>query len=85
MWCTYLIISLSFFSCDCFVLKDILQNWSDEDASVILSNLYEVVKPGQRVLVIETVMHTGSHSDERVSCLFVEFTLWLVLIVENTS
>ena len=65
----------SFFSCDCFVLKDILQNWSDEDASIILSNLYEVVKPGQRVLVIETVMHTGSHSDERVSCVKCPF-LW---------
>lgn len=53
-------------SCDCYILKDILQNWSDEDASLILSNLYETVKPSQRVLIIETVMHTGSFSEERV-------------------
>lgn len=53
--------------CDCYILKDILQNWSDEDASLILSNLYGIMKTGQRVLVIETVMHTGSYSEERVS------------------
>ena len=56
-----------FSSCDCYILKDILQNWSDEDASLILNNLYETVKPGQRVLIIETVMHTGSFTEERVS------------------
>jgi len=54
-------------SCDCFILKDILQNWSDEDAALILNNLFTVVNRGNRVLIIETVLHTGSFSDERVS------------------
>ena len=65
--CVCVCVCLFFFSCDCYILKDILQNWSDEDASLILNNLYEMVKPGQRVLIIETVMHTGSFSEERVS------------------
>ena len=53
-------------SCDCYILKDILQNWSDEDASLILSNLFSVVKKGHRVLVMETILHTGSLEEERV-------------------
>ena len=54
-------------SCDCFILKDILQNWSDEDASLILNKLFDVVEKGNRVLIIETILHTGSFSEERVS------------------
>ena len=57
---------LFFFRCDCYILKDILQNWSDEDASVILDNLYKVIDKGHRILVIETIMHTGSFGEERV-------------------
>ncbi len=53
--------------CDCYILKDILQNWSDEDATLILNNLFSVVKKGSRVLVMETVLHTGTFSEERVS------------------
>ena len=48
-------------------MKDILQEWSDENASHILDNLYNVIRSGSRLLVIETVLHTGSHSEERVS------------------
>lgn len=54
-------------SCDCFILKDILQNWSDEDVSLILTNLFKVVRKESRVLVMETILHTGSYSEERVS------------------
>lgn len=53
-------------SCDCYILKDILQNWSDEDASLILNKLSKVVKKGHRVLVMETILHTGSFAEERV-------------------
>ena len=53
-------------SCDCYILKDILQNWSDEDAANILKKLRKVVAAGNRLLVIERVMHTGSYSEERV-------------------
>ena len=55
-------------SCDCYLLKDILQNWSDEDAALILDNLFKAMKPGSRLLLIEAVLHTGSHSEERVGC-----------------
>ena len=53
-------------SCDCYLLKDILENFSDEDASVILATLLGVMKKGNRLLVIERVMHTGTFSDEKV-------------------
>ena len=53
-------------SCDCYLLKDILENFSDEDASVILATLLSVMKKGNRLLVIERVMHTGTFSDEKV-------------------
>ena len=52
--------------CDCYILKDILQNWSDEDAAIILSNLKGVIEKDHRILLIETIMHTGSFSEERV-------------------
>ena len=52
--------------CDCYILKDILENWSDEDASTILSNLYKIINKNSRVLIIERVMHTGSYSEEKV-------------------
>ena len=53
--------------CDCYILKDILQNWSDEDAAQILRNLRSVMSTEHRLLVIETIMHTGSYAEERVS------------------
>ena len=54
------------YSCDCYLMKDILQNWSDEDAALILDNLFKAMKPDSRLLLIEAVLHTGSHSEERV-------------------
>jgi hypothetical protein len=57
------------FECDCYILKDILQNWSDEDAALILQNLHSVMSPDHRLLVIETIMHTGSYSEERLKSL----------------
>ena len=53
-------------SCDCYILKDILENWSDEDAAVILSNVRKVASEKSRLLVIERTLHTGSHSEEKV-------------------
>lgn len=57
------------FNCDCYLLKDILENFSDEDASVILATLLSVMKKGNRLLVIERVMHTGTFSDEKFKAL----------------
>ena len=58
-------------SCDCYILKDILENWSDEDAAVILKNLRSVTRGGSRMLIIERTLHTGSHSEEKVATSFV--------------
>ena len=60
-----------FFRCDCYILKDILQNWSDEEATVILRNLRSVVKKDNRVIVIENILHTGRHSEEKVRKLYL--------------
>ena len=57
------------YSCDCYILKDILQNWSDEEAALILQKLHSVMRTDHKLLVIETIMHTGSYSEERVSCM----------------
>ena len=53
--------------CDCYILKDILENWSDEDASMILQNLHPLLKPNDKVVIIERILHTGRHSEEKVS------------------
>jgi hypothetical protein len=50
-------------------MKDILQNWSDEDAALILRNLHSVMDSGHRLLLIETIMHIGSYSEERLKSL----------------
>jgi hypothetical protein len=57
------------FECDCYIMKDILQNWSDEDAALILRNLHSVMDSGHRLLLIETIMHIGSYSEERLKSL----------------
>ena len=54
-------------SCDCYVLKDIINNWSDEAAVNILTNVHNSMKPGSRLLVMERVMHTSDYEEERVS------------------
>jgi hypothetical protein len=41
---------------DCYTLKHIIHDWSDEQAAAILANIAKVMKPDARVLVIETVM-----------------------------
>lgn len=64
-------------SCDCYILKDILENWSDEDAAVILSNVRKVASDKSRLLVIERTLHTGSHSEEKV-CTAITCNICLV-------
>ena len=56
-------------------MKDILQNWSDEDAALILKNLHSIMRPDHRLLVMETIMHIGSHSEERVSPTTVNYVV----------
>jgi len=52
--------------CDCYILKDILNNWSDEASNIILNNLFAAVTTGNRVLIIERVLHTGGAAEEVV-------------------
>lgn len=63
--------------CDCYIMKDILQNWSDEEAALILQNLHSVMHTDHRLLIIETILHIGSYSEERVSihvsCMFSDY------------
>lgn len=45
---------------DAYVIKNVLHNWDDEQASVILSNVQRVLRPGGRLLLIEHVIHPGN-------------------------
>ncbi len=48
-------------------MKDILENWSDSDATLILTNIRKIISNNGRLLIMERVMHTGSTSEEKVS------------------
>ena len=71
--CLYGIIqwtNVNVYRCDCYILKDILNNWSDEASTSVLNNLFATISKGSRVLIIERVLHTGGPAEEMVStCL----------------
>uniref|UniRef100_A0A1X7TE69 O-methyltransferase C-terminal domain-containing protein n=1 Tax=Amphimedon queenslandica TaxID=400682 RepID=A0A1X7TE69_AMPQE len=55
------------FDCDCYILKDILQNWSDEDALLILCKVESVAKRNKsRLVIIEKMIHTDHHAEEKL-------------------
>jgi hypothetical protein len=41
---------------DCYTLKHIIHDWSDEQCIIILKNIVSAMQPDARVLVVETVM-----------------------------
>ncbi len=41
---------------DCYLLKNVLMDWSDEDAVRLLSRCAEVMNPTSRVLIVEPVL-----------------------------
>ena len=45
-----------FRSIDCYTMKHIIHDWSDEQCVTILSNIARALGPKGRVFVIETVM-----------------------------
>ena len=45
---------------DAYVLRHIVHDWSDEDASRILTNCAEAMEPGGKVLIVESVIPTGN-------------------------
>lgn len=55
--------------CDCYVAKDIINNWSDEASVTILTNIHKSMKPGSRLLIMERIMHTADYAEERLKAL----------------
>ncbi|WUH88938.1 acetylserotonin O-methyltransferase [Streptomyces sp. NBC_00433] len=47
---------------DCYLLKNVIHNWPDEEVVVILRNVREAIGPGGRVLVIELIIPEGNGS-----------------------
>ena len=45
---------------DAFLLRHILHDWDDDDAVTILRNCRNVLQPGGRILVVETVIPAGN-------------------------
>ena len=41
---------------DCYTMKHIIHDWSDEDCRMLLGNVAQVMEPAGKVLVFETVM-----------------------------
>ena len=54
-------------SCDCYILKDIINNWADDTTTRILQNVQKVMPPQSRLLIMERVLHTADHAEEKVS------------------
>jgi 2-polyprenyl-3-methyl-5-hydroxy-6-metoxy-1,4-benzoquinol methylase len=44
---------------DAYVLKNVIHDWPDEKAALILRNCRAAVKPDGRVLIVETIVPTG--------------------------
>ena len=44
---------------DCYVMKHIIHDWSDEHCTKLLGNIASAMQPDARVLVVETVMPEG--------------------------
>lgn len=43
-------------SADAYIMKHIIHDWDDERATTILKNINEAMKPGGRLLIVETVI-----------------------------
>jgi hypothetical protein len=55
------IVSGSFFDgvpagCDAYVMKHIIHDWSDEKCAIVLRRCREAMRPGGRVLVVESIV-----------------------------
>lgn len=47
---------------DCYLLKNVIHNWPDEEVALILRNVRRAIAPGGRLLVIELVVPEGNGS-----------------------
>lgn len=46
---------------DLYVLKHVLHNWSDQDATRILKRCREAARPDSVLIAVEGILHPGSH------------------------
>src|SRR5205807_2012207 len=53
--------------CDAYLLKDVLHDWDDDRAAAILTACRRALRPGARVLVVETLL--GENEADYVGCL----------------
>lgn len=44
---------------DAYIMKHIIHDWDDERSALILSNIRRAMKPGAKVLIVETVVPEG--------------------------
>ncbi len=47
-------------SADAYLMRHVLHDWEDEEAVSILKNCREAMRPGGRILVVETVIPSGN-------------------------
>lgn len=48
-------------ACDCYVLKDVIHDWGDEDAKRILVAVRRAARGGARILLLETLYEDGGN------------------------
>ena len=48
---------------DAYVLSHVIHDWTDAESAIILSHCRRAIKPGGRVLIVETVMPPGDTPD----------------------
>jgi len=48
---------------DAYIVKSIIHDWDDERAVTILKNIKRAMKPGGRVLLVESIIADGSNQD----------------------
>jgi SAM-dependent methyltransferase len=48
---------------DAYIMKHIIHDWDDERALAILTNIRKAMKPGGRVILLETIVLPGNQAD----------------------
>ena len=48
---------------DAYIMKHIIHDWDDERALAILTNIRKAMKPGGRVILLETIVQPGNRPD----------------------
>ena len=65
---------------DAYVLKNIIHDWSDEKAAVILANCRKAMSPEQRLILIERIVPARSEDSASARQLFMADMQMMVLL-----